>query len=237
MAHRAFDAFVSEHARNPTAKELYFQQWEKTDPPPTTFDADFQKALDATKEMLEPAAKAILEFPEDAPDPIENPAQETTRPVPPNDDKAGAPEWYVAASKEIGVRETGNNSGPNLKRYRTLAGAGSDGDPWCAIFVNAMFGACNPAVPGTRSALARSFASSDKFAKLTGPALGAVVVFCVAHPVPDWATWASITANLKFDLCARRQPERRGANLADEERAIDWLLLARLEGSAGHRED
>ena len=146
------------------------------------FDADFQQALDATKGMLEPAAKAVLEFPKDAPPAIENPTQEATRPVPPNNDKAGAPEWYLAASKEIGVRETGNNSGPNLKRYRTLAGAGADGDPWCAIFVNAMFGSCSPAIPGTRSALARSFSNHQNFVKLGGPALGAVVVFSRGQP-------------------------------------------------------
>jgi uncharacterized protein (TIGR02594 family) len=179
MAHRAFDAFVSENARNPSAKELYFQQWRDT--PKDTFDADFQRALDATEGLLDPAADAVLDDPEDAPPAIESPTQETTRPVPPNNEP-GAPEWYGLASREIGVRETGNNSGPNIQRYRTLAGAGADHDPWCAIFVNAMFGACNPAVPGTRSALARSFSDHKNFVKLSGPALGAVVVFSRGKP-------------------------------------------------------
>jgi uncharacterized protein (TIGR02594 family) len=180
MAHRAFDAFVSENARNPSAKELYFQQW--PDAPKGTFDADFQEALHATEGLLGPAAEAVLDDPEDAPPAIESPDQETTRPVPTNEDKAGAPQWYQLASNEIGTRETGNNSGPAIARYRKLAECGAEGDPWCAIFVNAMFASCNPVAAGTRSALARSFCNHKNFIKLGGPALGAVTVFWRKNP-------------------------------------------------------
>ena len=176
MAHRAFDAFVSAHGRNPSAKELYLQQWPRPDR--ATLSTDFQKALDDTAALLGPAANSVLDDPQTAPPPITTPDQSTTRPVPPLDTQ-GAPEWYTLALNEIGKREVGNtNSGPEITRYRQLAQCGQPGDPWCAIFVNAMFTLCkSPALPGTKSASSQSFRDHKKFVQLSGPALGAVVVF------------------------------------------------------------
>jgi uncharacterized protein (TIGR02594 family) len=181
MAHRAFDAFVSDTARNPTAQELYLRQWPAADKP--SLAADFQKALDDTAALLDPAAKAVLDDPASAPPAIKTPDQPTTRPVPTLDPQSG-PEWYKLATGQLGVREIGDtNNGPEITRYRQLAQAGSPGDPWCAIFVNAMFALCqNPTLPGTRSASSQSFRSSPNFVKLDGPALGAVVVFWRESP-------------------------------------------------------
>jgi uncharacterized protein (TIGR02594 family) len=180
MAHRAFDAFVSANVRNPSALELYLQQW------PTAASAnlsiDLQKALDATAGLLGPAADAVLDDPQTAPPAIVKPEQTTTRPLPPVN-TAGGPDWYVSASAEIGKREIGNtNNGPEITRYRQLAKCGQPGDPWCAIFANAMFSLCNPVVAGTRSALARSFTNDPNFVQLGGPALGAVTVFWRESP-------------------------------------------------------
>jgi len=182
MAHRAFDAFVSAKGRNPNAKELYLQQWPDADSP--TLSADFQKALDSTVDLLAPAAKEVLDEPKSAPPPIAKPDQETTRPVPPLAARAGSPEWYNCALNEIGKREVGNtNNGPEITRYRQLAQCGDPGDPWCAIFANAMFALCKqPAVPGTKSPSSQSFRDNPKFVKLSGPALGAVVVFWRESP-------------------------------------------------------
>jgi uncharacterized protein (TIGR02594 family) len=174
MAHRAFDAFISKTGRNPSAKDLYLQQW--SDAVPATFDSDFQKAFDDTAALVEPAADAVLDDPESVPPLITAADQKTTRPVPPID-ASGAPEWYKLAMKEIGTHEEGDNSGPAIARYRRLAQCGNDHDPWCAIFANAMLALCNPVVPGTKSASSQSFRDDPKFSKLGGPALGAVVVF------------------------------------------------------------
>src|SRR6266702_3112373 len=65
MAHRAFDAFISANGRNPTAKELYLQQWPEAATP--TLSADLQKALDDTAALLGPAADAVLDDPKSAP--------------------------------------------------------------------------------------------------------------------------------------------------------------------------
>lgn len=85
------------------------------------------------------------------------------------------PPWFIAASREIGIRELPENRGPAIRRYIALAHAGGEGDPWCAIFANAMLESVK--APGTRSALARSFESSKNFAKLSQPALGCIVTY------------------------------------------------------------
>lgn len=180
MAHRAFDAFVSANGRNPTALELYLQQWSNAST--ATLSVDFQKALDDTAALLGPAADAVLDDPQSAPPAISSPGQSTTRPVPPIN-TSGAPEWYALATAEIGKREIGDtNDGPDITRYRQLAQCGAPGDPWCAIFVNAMFASCDPPVPGTKSPSSQSFRSNNKFVELSGPALGAVVVFWRISP-------------------------------------------------------
>jgi uncharacterized protein (TIGR02594 family) len=179
MAHRAFDAFVSTNSRSPSAKELYVQQWPEADTP--TLSADLQRALDDTVALLGPAADAVLDDPKSAPPAITKPDQLTIRPVTPNA-TAAAPEWYKLATQEVGTREENNNSGAAIARYRKLAQCGQDHDPWCAIFANAMFALCSPPLPGTRSPSSQSFRDNSNFVKLTGPALGAVVVFWRKSP-------------------------------------------------------
>lgn len=80
------------------------------------------------------------------------------------------PVWMTWATKEIGFHETGQNR--NIGRYTSLAKTGQEGDPWCAIFVNAALEANK--IPGTRSALARSFEHDSNFVQLEGPAYGAI---------------------------------------------------------------
>src|SRR2546425_3321864 len=86
-----------------------------------------------------------------------------------------APAWYIWAWHELGARELPDNRGPAIRRYISLAHAGAEGDPWCAIFVNAALEASG--IRGTRSASSQSFRNHPDFVKLAGPALGAVAVF------------------------------------------------------------
>jgi uncharacterized protein (TIGR02594 family) len=113
------------------------------------------------------------------------PAGQTAPPAgadPPNVAR-DAPQWYGLATREIGKREIGNtNNRPETTCYRQLAQCGQPGDSWCAIFVNAMFASFGPPVPGTRSPSSQSFRSNNNFVKLSGPALGAVVVFWRESP-------------------------------------------------------
>ena len=88
---------------------------------------------------------------------------------------ANAPAWFIAARHEIGTRELPENRGPDIRRYIALAHCGAEGDPWCAIFANAMLESVN--VHGTRSAMARSFEHNANFVRLNGPALGCIVTF------------------------------------------------------------
>src|ERR1700716_1653557 len=59
MARRAFDAFEAANHRNPTAKELYLQQFPGA--PAATLSADLKAALDATAALVDPAAAAVLD--------------------------------------------------------------------------------------------------------------------------------------------------------------------------------
>ncbi len=61
MTRRAFDAFVQAKSRNPSALELYLQQWPNEASP--TLAAELQQAFDATAPLLEPAADALLDEP------------------------------------------------------------------------------------------------------------------------------------------------------------------------------
>lgn len=85
------------------------------------------------------------------------------------------PPWWNAALHEIGTREVGDNGGPAIRRYCALAHCGQEGDPWCAIFVNAMLESVG--IDGTKSASSQSFANSPEFVKLAAPCLGAITVF------------------------------------------------------------
>ncbi len=84
-----------------------------------------------------------------------------------------APPWFHAALHEIGFHETGDNQG--LDRYIQMAHCGANGEPWCAILVNAMLESVG--VPGSRSPSSQSFRTHPAFIQLSGPALGAIVVF------------------------------------------------------------
>lgn len=85
------------------------------------------------------------------------------------------PKWFAAAIKEIGTRELPENRGPAIRRYIELGKCGHEGDPWCAIFVNAMLESVG--VPGTGSPSSQSYTHHQNFTKLQGPTLGAIVVY------------------------------------------------------------
>lgn len=94
---------------------------------------------------------------------------------------APCPPWLTWALAEVakGVRETpGPKSTARILEYRKIAHiplGGEDGVvPWCAIGVNAALEACG--VPGSRSAMARSFIGSAPFTRLKAPILGAICV-------------------------------------------------------------
>lgn len=86
-----------------------------------------------------------------------------------------APAWMQAGWKEIGTHEQPENRGPAIRRYISLGKCGQEGDPWCAIWMNAMLESSG--IKGTRSPSSQSFRHSDDFVKLDGPALGAIAVY------------------------------------------------------------
>jgi uncharacterized protein (TIGR02594 family) len=91
---------------------------------------------------------------------------------------AGAPAmpvWFASALKEVGVRELPENRGPDIRRYIAMAHCGAEGEPWCAIFQNAMLE--SNGIRGTRSPSSQSFRHDPNFVQLSGPALGAIVVY------------------------------------------------------------
>lgn len=83
------------------------------------------------------------------------------------------PPWVDLGLKDLGFHEKGENQG--IEKFIAQAHAGELGDPWCAIWTNAKLEEAG--VKGTRSASSQSFRHSDDFVPLSGPALGAVVVF------------------------------------------------------------
>ncbi len=83
---------------------------------------------------------------------------------------AGAPPWFLAAERDIGFHETGDNQG--IEEFIAQAHTGKLGDPWCAIFANAKLE--QEGIPGTRSPAALSFRTDPGYVKLPGPALGAI---------------------------------------------------------------
>lgn len=89
-----------------------------------------------------------------------------------------SPPWLIAAAREIGFHESGNNRG--IAQYIALAHCGMEGEPWCAIFANAMLESVG--VKGTRSASSQSFAHSPLFHKIDNPVIGALAVFWRGSP-------------------------------------------------------
>ena len=87
------------------------------------------------------------------------------------------PPWLVRARTFIGFHETGNNRG--IEEFISEAKTGSLGDPWCAIFANAMLESVG--VRGTRSPAARSFEDNANFSS-TQPIVGCIVTFWRMSP-------------------------------------------------------
>lgn len=85
------------------------------------------------------------------------------------------PAWYDRAARDVGQHEIGNNGGPYVRSLIAMSHCGEIGDPWCAIFVNAMLESVG--VRGTRSPSSQSFRHDSNFVPLAGPALGAITVF------------------------------------------------------------
>lgn len=83
------------------------------------------------------------------------------------------PAWFRRAQQELGFHETGDNQG--IQKYIDLAHTGAEGEPWCAIFANAMLEAVG--IRGSRSPSSQSFRTDPNFVQLPGPAKGAIVVF------------------------------------------------------------
>ena len=101
------------------------------------------------------------------------------KPAPDTDRGEGdRPPWLIWAQKEVGFHERPGNRG--IQKYIALARCGQEGDPWCAIFVNAALEANG--IRGTRSAMARSFEHDANFIRLSGPALGAVTTMWRGSP-------------------------------------------------------
>src|SRR6266702_2368083 len=121
-----------------------------------------QAGLKATVPTVAPTIQPIPK-----PTPVPPPVPKPTGPF------ADAPSWFQGAVHEIGFHETGNNQG--IERYISMSHTGSIGDPWCAIFANAMLE--QTGIPGTRSPSSQSFCNSPNFVELNEPALGAIAVF------------------------------------------------------------
>jgi lysozyme family protein len=79
MTHRAFDAFALANNHDPSALELYLQQWPAA--PPPTLSADLQAALDATTALVDPAAAKVPNAPPSMPPKIDHPDQPAPRVV------------------------------------------------------------------------------------------------------------------------------------------------------------
>jgi hypothetical protein len=62
MTHRASDKFFLANSRNPTARELYLQQW-PTPPNAATLSADITQALNQTAALITAAADDVLDKP------------------------------------------------------------------------------------------------------------------------------------------------------------------------------
>lgn len=135
------------------------------------------RALGLAARPIGPAG--IPSAPAPQPVPVPSPPRPTPAPPPappapvPTGPFADAPAWFQGALHEIGFHETGNNQG--IERYIALAHTGAQGDPWCAIFANAMLEQAG--IPGTRSPSSQSFRTNPGFVQISAPALGCLVVF------------------------------------------------------------
>lgn len=128
-------------------------------------------------QQMPPAPIPPVFIPEPLPTPVPlpspTPAPIPTPPPATHSEFSSAPPWFQWAYMEVGFHETGNNLG--ISRYVELAHAGSEGDPWCAIFTNAALETSG--IIGSRSASSQSFRTDHNFIQLSGPALGCIVVY------------------------------------------------------------
>src|SRR5947209_3659216 len=83
------------------------------------------------------------------------------------------PAWLTKARSYLGFHETGDNQG--IQQFVDMAHTGAVGEPWCAIFANAMLESVG--IKGTRSPAAISFAQSPNFIRQQSPQLGSICVF------------------------------------------------------------
>jgi uncharacterized protein (TIGR02594 family) len=109
--------------------------------------------------------------------PIPGP-QPTPAPPAPVPVAGGDPPWLVKARTYVGFHEQGDNNG--LGEFISGAHCGAEGDPWCAIFAN--FCLETSGVPGTRSALARSFETNPNFVKLDTHVVGCITTMWRGSP-------------------------------------------------------
>ena len=86
-----------------------------------------------------------------------------------------APLWVQNGWKDIGIHEQPENRGPYIARLIAESHCGEQGYPWCAMFANAKLETAG--IKGTRSPSSQSFRHSADFVPLSGPALGAIVVY------------------------------------------------------------
>ena len=93
-------------------------------------------------------------------------------------DGQNQPMWVTNGLADLGFHETGVNQG--IQKFIDQAHCGALGNPWCAIWANAKLE--QSGVHGTRSAAALSFTQNPNFVKLSGPALGALVVYSRGAP-------------------------------------------------------
>jgi len=86
---------------------------------------------------------------------------------------------HAVATEHLGIKEwPGAKHNPEVLKFGPLAGIDwftNDEIPWCAIFVNAMLAMCN--IPGTGSAMARSFMKWGEAVPVNSARPGDVVVF------------------------------------------------------------
>lgn len=107
------------------------------------------------------------------PVPAALPPAKATDPAKPSGPFDSAPKWFQSALHEIGFHETGDNQG--IERYIAMAHCGAVGQPWCAIFANAMLEQAG--IAGSRSPSSQSFRTHPQFVQLSTPALGCIAVF------------------------------------------------------------
>lgn len=124
---------------------------------------------------LSPAAARALGVQTDDTVTVTIPLPETSATAEPaQQPHTGEPLWMMYAREQINFHEKSNNTG--IGEFIKLAGFGSEGDPWCAIFAAAMLRKAGVAIDGI-DAMAQSFTRSKAFEKIEAARIGAIAVF------------------------------------------------------------